>query len=120
MPRHDDPVVDTVQTITESLTAYQIDEEDADIMFDVVYEETTGSLSQLAEYQWRVSYTLDSDSLEEPVGDEWEAFTDAGEEFARTTYRALIDAVEAEFPAMDVDYTPVEEAVASYHKHEGQ
>ena len=119
MPRHDDPVADTVQNIDGFLTAYQIDEEDADIEFDAVYEETTGSLSQMSEHQWRVSYELDSDSLEEPVGDEWEAFTDAGEDFARNTYRSIIDAVEDEFPDMDVEYTSVEEAVESYRELQG-
>jgi len=115
MPRSDDPVVDTVQNINEFLTPYQIDEADADIEFHAVYEETTG----LSDYQWRFSYELDSDSLEEPVGDEWEAFTDAGEDFARNTYQSIIDAVEDEFPDMDVEYTSVEEAVESYRELQG-
>lgn len=62
MPRHDDPVVDTVQNINEILAAHQIDEEDAYKDFDVVYEETSGSFNQFSEYQWRFSYGLDSDA----------------------------------------------------------
>lgn len=116
MPRHDDPVVDTVENIDGQLTAYQIDESDAYVEFDAVYEETTG----LTDFQWRVSYSLDSDSLEEPVGDEWEALTDAGEEFARDTYQSIVEAVETEFPDMDVEYTSVEEAVETYRELENQ
>jgi len=115
MPRRDDPVVDTVENIDGLLTAYQIDEEDAYVDFDAVYEETS---SPLSDFQWRVSYSLDSDTLEEPVGDEWEALTDAGEEFARDTYQSIVDAVETEFPEMSVEYTSVEEAVETYRELE--
>jgi hypothetical protein len=114
MPRHDDPVIDTVENIDGFLTAYQIDEEDAYVDFDAVYEETTG----LSDFQWRFSYELDSDSLEEPVRDEWEAVTDAGEDFARETYKSIVEAVEDEFPEMSVDYTSVEEAVETYRELE--
>jgi hypothetical protein len=118
MPRNDDPVVDTVQNINGVLASHQVDEEDAYVDFDAVYEETSGSFSQFSECQWRFSYELDGDSLEEPVEDEWEAFTDAGEDFARDTYRSIVDAVEEEFPEMDVEYTPVEEAVETYRELE--
>lgn len=114
MPRHDDPVVDTIQTINEFLTAYQLNTEDASLEFDAVYEETSGPLGQLSEHHWQISYTLNSESLEEPVGDEWEAFTDAGEEFVRSTYQSIVEAVQAEFPELDVHHTPVAEVVESY------
>lgn len=99
------------------LAAHQIDEEDAYVDFDAVYEEASSGLS---DYQWRFSYELDSDSLEEPVEDESEAFTDAGEGFARETYRSIVEAVEEEFPELTVEYTPVEEAVETYRELENQ
>jgi hypothetical protein len=105
MPRHDDPIVDTIQTIREFLTAYQLNPEDTSIEFAAVHKETSGPLSQLSEHHWQVSYTLYSGSLEEPVGDEWEAFTDEDEEFARTTYQSIVKTVQAEFPELDVHHT---------------
>ena len=116
MPRIDAPVVDTVENIDGLLTAYQIEEEDVYVEFDAVYEETTG----LTDFQWRFSYSLDSESLEEPVGDEWTGFTDRGEDFARDPYKSIVEAVETEFPDMDVEYTSVEDAVETYRELENQ
>ena len=99
------------------LAAHQIDEEDACVDFDAVYEEASSGLS---DYQWRFRYELDSDSLEEPVEDESEAFTDADEDFARETYRSIVEAVEEEFPELTVEYTPVKEAVETYRELENQ
>jgi len=62
MSSHDASVVDTVQKINGILAVNQIEEEDAYVDFDAVYEDTFGSYNQFSEHQWRFSYGLDSDT----------------------------------------------------------
>ena len=64
MPRHHNPVVDTILTIDKFPTAYQLNTEDASLEFDAVYKQISGTLGQLSEDHWRVSFTLNSESLE--------------------------------------------------------
>lgn len=62
MPRHDASVGDTVQNFNGISAVHQTEKENAYVDFDAVYEDSFGSFNQSSEYQWRLSYGLDSDA----------------------------------------------------------